>query len=120
VGIPRNWRDFRARWKSRLFDLSTERLFNSLSRTLTERFLDDIHDHAFWVEVSPSDKKRPLDRSGGQPHRPRAVERSLYLSFNRTEPPSELLESGNPAQLAGFPSEVEKSALRLFHGAAFQ
>src|ERR1700678_1046523 len=33
-------------------------------------------------------------------------------------PPSRLWGSGNPALWAGFPSAVEKSALRLFHGAA--
>ena len=29
------------------------------------------------------------------------------------------MKSGNPAFFAGFPSEVEKSVVRLFHGAAF-
>jgi hypothetical protein len=32
VGIPRSLRDFQARGKSRLFDFSTERLFNSGQR----------------------------------------------------------------------------------------
>jgi len=32
VGIPRSLRDFQARWKSRLLDFSTSRLFHSWAR----------------------------------------------------------------------------------------
>ena len=62
------------------------------------------------MDVSAGHKGSQLRRFGSEPLSP--PKKSIQQQ-------SRLWESGNPAFFAGFPSEVEKSAFGLFHGASF-